>query len=216
MSFDCKKSWTETEDMALVRVINDVGTKNWNIVSTQLKRSENYHRTGKQCRERWNNHLNPKIVKTTWTEQEDALIFELYKKFGRSWTKISEFLPGRSDNSVKNRFYTYLRKNLRSYNKSRPHGKRIIGSIRSILRDSKITDFLLSHSHSQTKDYQKIPQVAISIPTPVKVAPSQSSKPQNFKIICPQPLSTFPNDDSSLEDAKLLIHLSTVQSKPRT
>ena len=214
MSFDCKKAWTETEDMALIRVVNAIGSKSWTLVSIELKRSENYHRTGKQCRERWNNHLNPKIVKTSWTNQEDDLIFELYQKFGRSWTKISGFLPGRSDNSVKNRFYTYLRKKLRSYNSSRPHSQRIIGSIRSILRDSKIADFLLSYS--QTQDYQKIPHVPISIPNPIKVPLRQTSMPLNFNINCPQPLSPFQNDDTILDDAKLLIHLLTVPSKPRT
>ena len=104
MSFDSKKTWTDIEDLALITVVDDIGTKNWTLVSIELKRSGNYHRTGKQCRERWYNHLDPKIVKVPWTNEEDDMVFELYKKLGRTWSKISEFLPGRSDNSVKNRF----------------------------------------------------------------------------------------------------------------
>lgn len=34
-------------------------------------------RTGKQCRERWTQHLRPGLVKGKWTAQEDALVTEL-------------------------------------------------------------------------------------------------------------------------------------------
>jgi hypothetical protein len=39
-------------------------------------------RTGKQCRERWYQHLRPGLVKGNWTAQEDALITQLQSKHG--------------------------------------------------------------------------------------------------------------------------------------
>jgi hypothetical protein len=56
----------------------------------------NINRTGKQCRERYKNHLSPKIKKGDWTPEEDKIIMEMKKKLGNHWTTIAKFLPGRS------------------------------------------------------------------------------------------------------------------------
>ena len=52
-------------------------------------------RNGKQCRERWHNHLDPNIVKTDWTDKEEKTIFYLHKQYGGKWSEISRMLPGR-------------------------------------------------------------------------------------------------------------------------
>ena len=46
--------------------------KSWSFIARQLK-----GRLGKQCRERWYNHLQPDINKSPWTAEEDALIIEV-------------------------------------------------------------------------------------------------------------------------------------------
>lgn len=68
-------------------------------------------KTGKQIRERFINKLDPKIKKEEWTDEEDRKIIELYCLIGRKWSEISKQLPGRPENKIKNRFYSFIQKN---------------------------------------------------------------------------------------------------------
>ena len=52
-----------------------------------------------------------------WTKEEEMIIFQAHRKYGNKWADISKYLVGRTDNSVKNHFYSTLRKSLRRINK---------------------------------------------------------------------------------------------------
>jgi len=71
-------------------------------------------RTGKQCRERYINHLDPDMKKTAWTVEEDDVIRELFPELGTKWSQYMVSLPGRSDNAIKNRYHVISRNNFDS------------------------------------------------------------------------------------------------------
>lgn len=100
-----KGPWTEEEDRKLRDWVGREGPGKWSQCSSFI-----VGRSGKQCRERWFNNLNPVVKKGCWTEEEDDLIFKLYMQFGSSWSKIAKNLNGRTENSIKNRFYSTIRK----------------------------------------------------------------------------------------------------------
>lgn len=120
-----KGSWTPEEDRILREKRQLYGRK-WAKIAAHLP-----GRQGKQCRERFVNHLDPQLKKGEWSDDEEAILITMHQHHGNKWANIAKQLPGRSDNDVKNHWYSTIQR------KFMQHGKDVSKRIAAGLTFSK-------------------------------------------------------------------------------
>ena len=99
-----KRSWSPAEDRVLVDAVQLLGIHvGWSAISGLVP-----GRTPKRCRERWVNHLTAGIRRDPWSSEEDQILVDAQRKLGNTWTTITELLPGRTANNIKNRWYSHF------------------------------------------------------------------------------------------------------------
>ena len=122
--------------------------------------------------------------------------------FGNKWSKIAENIPGRTENSIKNCFYSLIRKNLRKYNRKRTESEKIKGSIKSLLKKPKFREILLDNKEAvsgngddsaemcEKKTVEIIRPQVISLTSPISLSVSATT--------CSTPVEGFFNFKESL------------------
>ena len=108
-----KAPWSTSEDILLIQILKERGNKRqWKEIANELnsRSGSEFFRHGKQCRERWINHLDPSVNRGAWTTEEDIKLLQSIIGVGKRWAEIAKRVGQRTENSVKNRWSSILRK----------------------------------------------------------------------------------------------------------
>ena len=129
--------WSEEEENRLIALVHELGTRQWVQLAKVLNLE--YHgnqevRKGKHCRERWHNHLNPELnskayVEGDWSQAEDVALLQEQRAKGNKWSKIARALPGRTENAVKNRFHSLLKRAKQTYSQESAVDEEVVAKL---------------------------------------------------------------------------------------
>lgn len=194
-----KTKWTPEEDQCLMESVNKHGMGNWSLVSQGVP-----GRTGKQCRERWINQLCPALCKDNWTPQEDQILIQQQQIHGNFWTKIAQYLPGRSANNIKNRWSWLTRHRV-----SPTIAAQILPILMLKQQQSPMSGQYLSPD--QSMEFQHNPLIH-QVSSPVPHLLSFSGQPQSQpKLKPPMPMINYPEKTSQLSGSNSSSLIEPVQ-----
>lgn len=87
------------EDEMIINAVEQYGLHNWGKIADLF----DGRRNSRQIRERWQSYLDRRL-KVDFTEEEDALLRQLYEQYGPKWAEISRMMNNKSGILCRNRY----------------------------------------------------------------------------------------------------------------
>ncbi|KAH8106261.1 hypothetical protein BXZ70DRAFT_1038169 [Cristinia sonorae] len=99
-------TWSEEEDAQLRRAVEVFG-HTWSDVCNFVA-----GRNSEQCRDRWQDFVNPNVTRTKWTQGEDEALLRTIEQVGEGrWKEISRVMDnGRTDSMCRARYLTLTKR----------------------------------------------------------------------------------------------------------
>lgn len=94
-----RNHFKKEEDEMLTNLVEKYGENNWSQIASEMP-----GRNIRQCRERWQNNLQGKILKNKWTKEEETLLKQKVNEVGTKWKMLENYFPGRTSYNIRNKW----------------------------------------------------------------------------------------------------------------